>query len=64
MIDNKNFGYQNEYEFVENFNGKYLCEMNCNSQKFLKELFDNEIENNEPIKAWKNKSMQKADFFY
>ena len=31
-----NYGYQNEYDFVELFNNKYLYELDENSQKFLK----------------------------
>ena len=58
-----NIGYQNEYDFVELFNGKFLNELDNNSQNFLKELFDQKILNDEAIKAWKNKINQKADIF-
>lgn len=58
-----NYGYQNEYDFVELFNGKYIDELDNNSQKFLKDLFGNEIDDTEIIKAWKNKMNQKADIF-
>ena len=58
-----NYGYQNEYDFVELFNEKYIDELDLNSQNFLNELFDNEIKNDEKIKSWKNKMMQKADIF-
>lgn len=34
-----NYGYQNEYDFVELFNNKYLYELDENTQFFLKELF-------------------------
>ena len=44
------------------FNGKYLNELDKNSQKFLRELFD-EINSDEAIKSWKNKCNQKADVF-
>ena len=37
--DRMNYGYQNEYDFVELFNGKYIYELDDNSQQFLKELF-------------------------
>ena len=53
-----NYGYQNEYDFVELFNEKYIDELDLNSQNFLNELFDNEIKNDEKIKSWKNKMMQ------
>ena len=46
-----NYGYQNEYDFVELFNEKYIDELDLNSQ------------NDEKIKSWKNKMMQKADIF-
>lgn len=58
-----NYGYQNEYDFVELFNGKYIDELDNNSQKFLKDLFGKQIDDTELIKAWKNKMNQKADIF-
>ena len=58
-----NYGIQNEYDFVELFNDKYLHELDDNSQKFLKELFGDYLEDDEKIKSWKNKVMQKADIF-
>ena len=59
----KNIGYQNELDFVELFNNKYLDELDNNSQKFLKELFDQEIESDEKIISWKNKATQKIDIY-
>ncbi len=59
----KNYGYQNEYDFVKLFNGKYLQELDKNSQNFLKDLFGDIINNNEQIKAWKNQMVQKTDIF-
>lgn len=56
-----NYGYQNEIDFVELFNDKYLYELDNNSQKFLKELFGAVINNDERIKSWKNKMTQKTD---
>lgn len=58
-----NYGYQNEYDFVELFNDKYLNELDLNSQKFLKELFENNIESDEKIRSWKNRMNQKTDIF-
>ncbi len=58
-----NYGFQNEIDFVSFFNDKYLYELDNNSQKFLRILFDNEIDNNEKITSWKNKINQKTDFF-
>ena len=58
-----NYGYQNEKDFVELFNDKYFYELDSNSQKFLKELFEEIINSDEKIKAWKNKSTQKTDIF-
>ena len=58
-----NYGYQNELDFVAFFNNKYLYELDNNSQKFLKELFGNIINNGEQIKSWKNKMVQKTDIF-
>lgn len=58
-----NYGYQNEYDFVELFNNKYLKELDINSQNFLIDLFDGIINNDEKIKCWKNKMNQKTDIF-
>ncbi len=58
-----NYGYQNEYDFVELFNNKFLYELDDNSQIFLKDLFNNTIDNDEKILCWKNKMVQKADIF-
>lgn len=63
MIEIRNNGIKNEYDFVEMFNSKHLEELDNNSQMFLCELFDGEINNDEQIKSWKNKCMQKADIF-
>ena len=59
----RNYGFQNEYDFVEYFNGKYLHELDNNSQMFLKDLFQDVIDNKEVIKSWKNKAPQKTDIF-
>lgn len=58
-----NYGYQNEYDFVELFNDKYLHELDDNSQKLLNELFGEVIDNENIIKCWKNKMNQKTDIF-
>ena len=58
-----NYGYQNEEDFVNLFNDKYLYELDNNSQNFLKELFGDVINNEEKIKSWKNKMVQKTDIF-
>lgn len=58
-----NYGYQNELDFVELFNNKYIYELDDNTKKFLKELFEESIEEGEIIKSWKNKTPQKADIF-
>lgn len=58
-----NYGYQNELDFVDLFNDKYLSELDNNSQQFLKKLFDGKIDNNNKIKSWKNNMNQKADIF-
>ncbi len=58
-----NYGYQNEVDFVNLFNNKYFYELDNNSQNFLKELFGEIVNNNEIIRAWKNKAVQKTDIF-
>ena len=45
------------------FHNKYLYELDFNSQLFLKELFDDNINNDEKIFCWKNKMNQKTDIF-
>lgn len=58
-----NYGYQNEKDFIELFDKKYLYEMDNNSQLFLKDLFGDILDNTERIRCWKNKVNQKADIF-
>ena len=58
-----NYGYQNEKDYVELFNNKYLYELDENSKRFLKELFDGIIDTDEKLKSWKNKVVQKTDIF-
>lgn len=58
-----NRGYKNEYDFVDLFNGKHLYELDSNSQCFLKDLFGDVIDDNESIRCWKNKMVQKTDIF-
>lgn len=59
----KNYGYQNEYDFVELFNNKYFDELDNNSKNFLKELFEKNICSDEKIISWKNRMNQKTDIF-
>ena len=63
MFSGKNYGIQNEYDFVELFNNKYLHELDENSQTFLRELFGENIDNDEQLLCWKNKMIQKADIY-
>jgi len=58
-----NYGYENEADFVILFNNKYLYELDNNSQNFLKELFGEVMDDEEKIRSWKNKSVQKTDIF-
>lgn len=58
-----NYGYENERDFVKLFNDKYFYELDANSQIFLKELFGDIINNEEKIRSWKNKTVQKTDIF-
>jgi len=58
-----NYGYQNEYDFAELFNDKYYSELDEHAQKFILGLFGDVIDNEEKIKAWKNKMNQKTDIF-
>lgn len=58
-----NNGFQNEYDFVELYNNKYMHELNNDSQRFIKELFNDEINDNEIYIAWKNRINQKTDIF-
>lgn len=45
MEEKINYGYQNEKDFVDLFNNKYLYELDKNSQQFLGELFQDTIDN-------------------
>jgi len=63
VINMKRNGFENEFAFVELFNNKHLCDVDDNSKKFLKELFGEYIDDEEIIKSWKNKMLQKADIF-
>ena len=58
-----NYGYQNEFDFVELFNNKNYCQLDDNSQLFLRELFGNIIDDSEKIVCWKNRVVQKSDIF-
>ena len=58
-----NYGYQNELDFVNLFTNKFLNELDERTVKFLKELFEENIDNEEAIKCWKNHMVQKADIF-
>ena len=56
-----NYGYQNEIDFVNLFNNKYLKELDQNSQEFLKDIYNGQITSDEPIKCWKNKMVQNVN---
>ena len=58
-----NYGYQNEYDFVELFNNKFLNDLDKNTQLFLRDIFGEAIDNSEKIVSWKNKTFQKTDIF-
>lgn len=58
-----NYGYQNEYDFVNLFNNKKINELDKNSRKFLFDLFGDLLDNEAIIKCWKNRMNQKADIF-
>ena len=58
-----NYGYQNEYDFVELFNNKYFSQLDENSKNFLTDLFPLTIDDSEKIRCWKNKMVQKTDIF-
>ena len=60
IIPNNN-GYKNESDFVDFFNGMYYSEFDENTRSFLKELFENNIDNDELIQCWRNRMNQKAD---
>ena len=62
IIPNNN-GYKNESDFVDFFNDMYYSEFDENTQLFLKELFENNIDNDELIQCWRNRMNQKADIF-
>ena len=63
MIYINNYGYQNEYDFVELFNNKHYYELDENSRNFLDDIFGSIMDNSEIIISWKNKVAQKTDIF-
>ena len=54
-----NYGYQNEKDFVELFDKKYLHEMDNNSQLFLKDLFGDILDNTERLDVGKIKLIKR-----
>lgn len=56
-------GIQNELDFIKDINGKKFKELNLLFQMFLTDLYEQEIEDNMIIYAWKNNKPQKTDFF-
>lgn len=59
----ENYGIQNEYDFIDLFNDKFLYELDEKSQLFLKDIFEDNIDSEDKIIAWKNKMFQKTDIF-
>lgn len=55
-------GYDNEYAFVQAFNGKRFCELDPLCQKFLEDLYV-VVPDDAIIKAWRNHYPQKTDVF-
>lgn len=46
-----NYGYQNEYDFVELFNNKYFSQLDENPKNFLTDLFSLTIDDSEKIRC-------------
>ena len=55
-------GYQNEYNFVLEFNNKKVCELNPMLQDLVYSIFYG-ITKNDVIKSWRNHYDQKTDIF-
>lgn len=62
MVETQNNGFDNEYFFVQYFNGKKTSELDPNSQEFIKALYPKIIEDKN-IKCWRNHYPQKSDIF-
>lgn len=58
-----NYGYQNEKDFILLFNDQCYLDLDKNSRAFINDLFDEEIDSNVKLIAWKNKMNQKTDIF-
>ena len=58
-----NYGYQNEKDFVLLFNDQCYLDLDKNSRAFINDLFEEEIDSNVKLIAWKNKMNQKTDIF-
>ena len=59
----KNYGIQNEYDFVLLFNNKTYTNLDNNSKEFFKDLYGDIVDSNTNINAWKNSVVQKTDVF-
>ncbi len=55
-------GYQNEIDFVNCLNRKYVSQLSNNMKDFLYDLFDN-LNDSDYIICWKNSINQKSDIF-
>ena len=59
-----NYGYQNEVDFVNHFNNKYIYELDSNSQNFLKELFPTLSTDDPNYGNWRNNNILKLEKMY
>lgn len=57
-----NYGYQNEYDFVELFNNKYFSQLDENSKNFLTDLFPLIIDDSKKLGVGKIKWYKKQIF--
>jgi len=62
--DNKcmrNKGYYNEFNFVNELNGKFVYQLNDNFVTILKQIYNNKINMNDYVLCWKSFKTDKAD---
>ncbi len=62
MCEKPSSGFDNEYSFVQYFNGREISELDPIGQELIKNLYPT-ISEDENIKCWRNHYPQKSDIF-
>ena len=54
-------GYYNEFNFVNELNGKFVYQLNNNFVSLLKRIYNNKLNMNDYVLCWKSFKTDKAD---